>query len=615
MGSSGAPEAGHTGERSDGLTVCPGSQTLKGVDVSKYQGSISWSKVKASGRAFAFARVSDGTSYPDATFATNWSGMKSAGMVRGAYQFFRASQDPVAQGKLMMKKMGTLQSGDLPPVVDVEVMDGQSAATLVSRLKKWLVTVQNGTGKKPIIYTSPGFWSGLGNPSGFTDYPLWVANWGVSCPSMPGSWKAWPFWQTSDKGSVSGISGAVDLDVFNGSLAALKAFGVSDKDGDGIPDNKDDCPTIANPTQTDLDKDGKGDACDTDDDGDGIGDKTDNCPTVANKSQLNTDKDKKGDACDDDDDNDGVLDTKDNCPLVANKSQLDTDKDGKGDACDTDDDNDGVLDTKDNCPTIANKDQLDSDGDKKGDACEQDDDADGTPDTQDNCPKVANKDQLDSDGDKKGDACDTDDDNDGVLDTKDDCPVDADKDQIDDDNDGLGNACDDDDDGDGIADEDDNCPLVKNADQADYDEDGKGDSCDGDIDNDGVPNATDNCPIDPNGDQADEDGDGKGDECDDPPPAPGPDQGEAGSAGAAGGAGSNAGGQSGKAGAPGTSGAAGEAGAVTLGDPETEAGDVSQSGSCNVASRRSAPASWLGLAWGVAAAALLRARRRSARAS
>jgi hypothetical protein len=314
-------------------------------------------------------------------------------------------------------------------------------------------------------------------------------------------------------------------------------------------------------------------------------------------------------------DGDGVADSKDNCPKDKNADQKDTDKDKKGDACDTDDDNDGVLDTKDNCPTIANKDQLDSDGDKKGDACEQDDDADGTPDTQDNCPKVANKEQLDSDGDKKGDACDTDDDNDGVLDTKDDCPVDADKDQIDDDNDGLGNACDDDDDGDGIADEDDNCPLVKNADQADYDEDGKGDSCDGDIDNDGVPNATDNCPIDPNGDQADEDGDGKGDECDDPPPAPGPDQGEAGSAGAAGGAGSNAGGQSGKAGAPGTSGAAGEAGAVTLGDPETEAGDVSQSGSCNVASRRSAPASWLGLAWGVAAAALLRARRRSARAS
>jgi hypothetical protein len=61
--------------------------------------------------------------------------------------------------------------------------------------------------------------------------------------------------------------------------------------------------------------------CPSDADCDGIPDASDNCPTVANPSQTNTDGDSQGDACDLDDDNDGVPDTSDNCPLVANPRQ------------------------------------------------------------------------------------------------------------------------------------------------------------------------------------------------------------------------------------------------------------------------------------------------------
>ncbi|MBI5609943.1 MAG: thrombospondin type 3 repeat-containing protein, partial [Deltaproteobacteria bacterium] len=71
-----------------------------------------------------------------------------------------------------------------------------------------------------------------------------------------------------------------------------------DKDGDGVSDSKDNCPLKANPDQTDLDKDGKGDVCDLDDDGDSVLDAFDNCPTVSNAKQKDTDGDGKGDACD-----------------------------------------------------------------------------------------------------------------------------------------------------------------------------------------------------------------------------------------------------------------------------------------------------------------------------
>jgi hypothetical protein len=84
-----------------------------------------------------------------------------------------------------------------------------------------------------------------------------------------------------------------------------------------------------------LDSNGDGilDGCDDDDDNDGILDTEDNCPTVANPDQTDTDGDGQGNACDPDDDNDGVLDGVDNCRYLANPDQADTNDDGRGDAC------------------------------------------------------------------------------------------------------------------------------------------------------------------------------------------------------------------------------------------------------------------------------------------
>ena len=189
--------------------------------------------------------------------------------------------------------------------------------------------------------------------------------------------------------------------------ASGSCVGPADGDADGVTDDKDNCPSAKNADQKDTDKDGKGDACDTDDDGDGVVDTSDNCALVSNKTQTDTDKDGKGDACDSDDDGDGVADTTDNCPLVSNKAQTDTDKDGKGDACETDDDGDGVADDTDNCPGTPNADQTDTDNDGEGDVCDDDGDGDGVADASDNCPTTSNPDQADSDEDGAGDACDS----------------------------------------------------------------------------------------------------------------------------------------------------------------------------------------------------------------
>ncbi len=117
---------------------------------------------------------------------------------------------------------------------------------------------------------------------------------------------------------------------------------------------------------------------DPDVDGDGVHNDRDNCPTVPNADQADADGDGIGDPCDpcphdpgNDVDMDGVCARSDNCPLVANPDQADRDHDGAGDACD-------------NCPDLANADQADPDHDGIGSAC-------------DNCPNAANPDQADSD--------------------------------------------------------------------------------------------------------------------------------------------------------------------------------------------------------------------------
>jgi GH25 family lysozyme M1 (1,4-beta-N-acetylmuramidase) len=217
------------GDAADELTgrarVCADGPTLTGVDVSFYQETIDWAKVKNAGVSFAFIRVSDGLSYPDSRFAANWAGAKNVGIVRGAYQFFRPNQDPTAQADLLVDAIGTLAPGDLPPVIDIEATGGQSAATIVARAQVWADRVEARLGVRPIVYTGKYFWQdNVGSSAKFVDHPLWVAQYTSQCPDLPTPWTRWAFWQYTDKGSIPGIPGGVDMNRFNGSLADLQAL-------------------------------------------------------------------------------------------------------------------------------------------------------------------------------------------------------------------------------------------------------------------------------------------------------------------------------------------------------------------------------------------------------
>jgi MYXO-CTERM domain-containing protein len=240
------------GSIGEAATVCAAGATVTGIDVSGYQGTVNWSQVAASGRKFGIAKATEGTNFIDSTFATNWSEMKKAGIIRSAYHFFHPGDDPTAQADYFVKTVGALDAGDLPLMLDLEVTDNVAGATVAANAITFLKRVETLTGKKPIVYTYPGFWSQIGNPGGFNGYPLNIANYGVSCPDVIGQWGTWVMWQYSSTGSVSGVSGQVDEDYFNGDLAALQKFaggsgttdpclGLSDGSycgGDGITGDK-----------------------------------------------------------------------------------------------------------------------------------------------------------------------------------------------------------------------------------------------------------------------------------------------------------------------------------------------------------------------------------------
>jgi lysozyme len=201
----------------------PENYAIHGIDVSRYQETIAWDlvkdmKVKKIQLGFCFIKATEGNGRVDPQFHRNWKKSKQAGMIRGAYHFFIASRDGKMQAQNFIEEVD-LSKGDLPPVLDVEQLNGTSAAVLKKEVKKWLETVEHHYGVKPIIYSNVDFYKNyLG--SDFDSYPFWAAHYYQL--NQPRITRAWSFWQHSEEGRVSGILSKVDFNVFNGDSADFR---------------------------------------------------------------------------------------------------------------------------------------------------------------------------------------------------------------------------------------------------------------------------------------------------------------------------------------------------------------------------------------------------------
>ncbi|WP_298298604.1 GH25 family lysozyme [Hydrotalea sp.] len=203
----------------------PDNYTIHGIDVSVHQSNIRWGMVKNTHSAsiaigFVFIKATEGFSDADKQFSKNWQQLAQFGIVRGAYHFFIATKNGAQQAQNFIRTV-QLQTGDLPPAVDVEELYGVPPAQLKKRLKDYLQTIEDFYKVKPIIYTYASFYeSYLGKD--FDAYPLWVAHYKE--PQQPRIQRSWQFWQHSNEGHISGIKTKVDFNVFNGDSTAFRAI-------------------------------------------------------------------------------------------------------------------------------------------------------------------------------------------------------------------------------------------------------------------------------------------------------------------------------------------------------------------------------------------------------
>ncbi|WP_255768214.1 GH25 family lysozyme [Pseudarthrobacter sulfonivorans] len=218
---------------------------VQGQDVSGHQPNVDWQQQWNMGSRFAYVKASEGSYLTNDLFSSQYQGSRNVGMFRGAYHFAIPNWSSGSeQARYFVQNGGgwTADGYTLPPVLDFEFnpyagrtdipgwWPGNTCYDMSpSQLSTWVrdfgSTMQSLTGRLPVIYTNTSWWNQcLGNPSGFGDYPLWVASYPMNpsnnAGAVPtGSWSNYSIWQYSSTGPFAG-----DSNVWNGDLEGLRRF-------------------------------------------------------------------------------------------------------------------------------------------------------------------------------------------------------------------------------------------------------------------------------------------------------------------------------------------------------------------------------------------------------
>ena len=186
----------------------------QGIDVSGYQGNINFREVKEVGIDIVYIKSSEGSNYIDSHFERNYEQARANGLKIGFYHYVTARTEE--QARRQAQFFVSVISGK---VADCKLaMDFESFGSLsreeINRIGLvFLQTVEQLSGKEVILYsnayTANTIWRGE-----LTNYPLWVAQYGVNEPQNNGTWDSWAGWQYTDMGEVNGISTYVDRNRF-----------------------------------------------------------------------------------------------------------------------------------------------------------------------------------------------------------------------------------------------------------------------------------------------------------------------------------------------------------------------------------------------------------------
>lgn len=202
--------------------TCLTDESILGIDVSRYQGKINWEKVKEAGIEFVMIRIgfrgygSSGQLNEDPWAQENYKGAKKAGLKVGAYFFSQAisEEEAIEEARYAMEITDGWEL-DMPLVYDWECLAddyrtvGVNARQLTDYTKAFCDTVEE-AGYDPMIYFNPNQSKKQMHLEELTEYGFWLA---MYSDEMDYPYKV-DMWQYTNKGSVPGISGNVDINLF-----------------------------------------------------------------------------------------------------------------------------------------------------------------------------------------------------------------------------------------------------------------------------------------------------------------------------------------------------------------------------------------------------------------
>ncbi|MBS7231630.1 hypothetical protein KHA90_11400 [Flavobacterium psychroterrae] len=198
-----------------------------GIDISRYQGDeINFLNKQIDKLTFIICKATEGITYTDSSFKTNWPAIQAKGYVRGAYHFYHCNDDPTKQVANYLSVMGTFLDTDFPPIVDFEETSidmGVDKASIQPNLLQFLSLLAQKTGRKPLIYTDNNTANAYLTDPAFAEYNLWIADYNNTL-TLPKVWqsKSWTIWQQSQSYKLNGQLN--DYDIFNGDSNAFSNF-------------------------------------------------------------------------------------------------------------------------------------------------------------------------------------------------------------------------------------------------------------------------------------------------------------------------------------------------------------------------------------------------------
>lgn len=207
---------------------------IRGVDVSSYQGDIDWEEISTNNIHFAFVKATEGSTFVDSHFKTNWNESNTTKLYIGAYHFFSFESSGITQANNYISTVGELTTYNLPPVIDVEYYNKKldvSVSNVRNELLAMAVMLENYYGKKPVLYVTKETYTDI-VLNYLDNYTIWIRGVYEEPDYLGGD--EWSFWQFSNRHVLDGYSGQeryIDMNVYNGTFDKFLAeFSLKEKE-------------------------------------------------------------------------------------------------------------------------------------------------------------------------------------------------------------------------------------------------------------------------------------------------------------------------------------------------------------------------------------------------